>query len=347
MITQYLSWHYVFWINLPIAFFGLLMSLWIIPKSKGKKIHFDWMGFFTSCVGISSIIIALMQAKVWGWASFWTLGLLFFGSFILFLLWKIDREVKEPYIDFSLYRNVTFNGANIGIFCTQFLLMITVFWAIYFQNVLGYSPSQAGILNLLANMPIMIAAPLGGGHLLDRKGPRVPITIGFSLVIVSTLWFMQNLDIKNAAILLSAIIPFGCGIPFIFTPNFATALAEIPPERRGLVSGKMGMLRQLGGMLGLTLLGSLFLHVQTAEFAKDLKQNVATENIDPLAFQGLLSKTPEALNALEKAFVKQSLIHATTDGFWSINVLVIVMALIGLSCTLILIKKNKPPAINM
>lgn len=352
LFSQYFTWRLVFWINLPIAIVGLILTLIIVPKSKGKPNHFDWMGFITFSLGISAIVVAVMQAKSLGWVSYWTIGLIVFGCFLLFLLWKLDRDVKDPYIDFSLFRNRTFAGAITGIFCTQFILMVTVFWAIYFQNVLGFTPTQAGALSLLSNLPIMIAAPLGG-HLLDKKGPRIPIAIGFCLIIGSLIWFLQNLEVKNIWVLLSIFIPFGFGIPFIFTPSYATSMGEQPPERRGLVSGTVSTVRQLGGTLGLAILGTAFLDYQVGDFAKHLKRNVDTENLPAKDFEGLLSKTPEALDTLGKlsdqsqTFVEQIYLHSYVRGFWVMNCLAVIVAIIGLIIVMLLIKRKKRPDFDM
>lgn len=346
LFTEYLSWRLVFWINLPIACLGFFLTIFCVPQREGTHKPFDLMGFFTFSLGISAIVIALMQSKQWGWLSFWTIGFLVMGCVLLFFLWKIDREVEDPYIDFTLFHNTTFVGSISSIFCTQFLVMVTVFWAIYFQNALGFNPAQAGLLSLLANAPVMIAAPLGG-YLLDKFGPRLPIMIGFFLIASSLIWFTQNIETKNIWRLLSAIIPFGFGIPFIYTPSFATALGEIEPTRRGLASGTVGMLRQLGGTMGLAVIGSLFLNVQFGVFASNLKHSTDTANLNPLEFQGLLSGTPEAKENLQKlselmqAFVKQSYLNSFVDAFWWINSAAIIVALIGLVLALSLIKKKK------
>lgn len=346
VLTQYLTWRLVFWINIPVALFGLFLTYYVVPKMKGISTRFDWIGFITFSLGISAIVVGLMQAKIWGWISVFTLGLLSFGVILLYILWAADRDIKDPYIDFSLFRNFTFLGANTSIFCTQFLLMVTVFWAIYFQNVLGFSPAKAGAISLFANMPVMLAAPLAG-HLLDRKGPRLPISCGFLIIAISLFWFLQNIENKNIWVLLTAVIPFGFGVPFIYTPSMATALGQIEAHRRGLASGTAGMLRQLGGTMGLAVIGTVFLNVQFGQFSRDLKRNVATENINPLAFQGLLSDSPAATKMLEtlpelsQTFVKKTYLISFVDAFWWINTVAILVALLGLALALTLIKKRK------
>jgi EmrB/QacA subfamily drug resistance transporter len=350
--SQYFSWRFVFWVNVPIAAAGLIQTFLVVPKSEGKPNHFDWMGFTTFSLGISAIVVALMEAKVFGVFSIWTIGLLTFGIVLLFLLWKVDRKVKDPYIDFSLFRNSTFTGSTIGIVCAQFILMVTVFWAIYFQNVLGFTPTQAGMLSLLSNLPIILAAPLGG-HLLDKQGPRIPIVIGFCLIGGSLVWFLQNLEVRNLWVLLSIFIPFGFGVPFIFTPSFTTAMGEQPPQRRGLVSGTVSTVRQLGGTLGIAVLGTTFLDVQKVRFARLLKRNVETENLSPEKFEGLLSRTPEVMETLKKLssssqqFVQQIYLESYLKGFWLMNCVAIAVAALGLITVLLLIKRKKPPAIDM
>ncbi len=350
IFTQYYSWRLVFWINLPIALVGYCLTLYAVPKFEGNLRKFDLFGFFTSLFGISSIVIGLMQARTWGWNSPWTISLVLFGLVLLILLYKIDRRVEDPYIDFSLFKKKTFIGANLSIFCTQFILMITVFWAIYFQNVLGFSPAKAGTLSLISNLPIMVIAPMGG-HLLDKYGPRLPLTIGFSVVITSLIWFVINVGSKNLGIIFSAIIPFGCGIPLIFTPSFTTAMAEIPKERRGLASGTCSMLRQLGASLGLATIGTLFLNVQGKYLLGSFQKNTETSQIAPIEFQGLLSKAPEAVNKLQtlptavQDFIRKSFVEAYIKGFSAINIFAICIASLGLAFALSLIKKKRvsPP----
>ena len=353
VFSQYFTWRLIFWINIPLAILGFLLTLYAVPNDKGdKKSSFDFIGFFTLTLGISAIVIAFMQVKEWGWFSPWTIGLLIMGIFLIVLLWAVDRKVDDPYIDFSLFRNKTFLGTNVIIFCTQFLLMITVFWSVYFQNAFEFSPAQSGTLGLISNAPLMIVAPLGG-HLLDKHGPRIPIILGCLLVISSLLWFLHNIDNKNILILMSAIIPFGCGVPLIFTPTFTTALGEIPAHRRGLASGTTYMLRHLGGTLGLAVMSTLFIKINETQFAQVLKNNVQTASVNPNEFQGLLAKTPAAVQKLQtfapqtKQFIEQSYLTSYINGFWWINALAIVMAAIGLIFAILLIKKKTQPEIQI
>lgn len=349
LLTEYLSWRYVFWINLPIAAIGLILALYSVPKSEKKREKFDYFGFWTMSIGISALVIALMQARDWGWTSPLTLTLTFIGFLLILFLILFDRKVEDPFIDFKLFNNRNFAGCVFSMFCTQFIVMITVFWVIYFQIGLGYSPVRSGMLNLLANIPMMVVAPIGG-HLLDRYGPKLPIAIGYFLVIVSFVWFLQVLHLKSMPMLLSAVIPFGCGIPLIFSPCFTAALSEVPDGKRGMTAGLVTMIRQFGATIGLAVFGALFLYFQNSRFVTALHQNPETQNLDPNQFEGLLAGAEPAVQALSslptpiQEHISSADLSSYIFAFSKINLLAVVIAAIALIVSLILIKKRLGPA---
>ncbi len=345
VFSEYLTWRLIFWINIPIAIVGFFLTLYAVPPSDGHPRRFDFRGFITSSLAICLLVVPIMQAKDWGWTSPLTLGLIATGIALLALLLVVDRKTKDPYLELSLFKNRTIIGTFGSIFCTQFFLMVTVFWAMYFQNVYGFTPAQAGALSLLSNIPIIFAAP-AAGWLLDRKGPLIPIMLGFSLVIASLLWYLQILAIKNVWLLLSAIIPFGIAIPFILTSSFTTMLSLVPAKKRGIASGTATMVRQFGGTLGLAIFASLFIGGIETRLSKSLQSNPETAEIQVQNLEGLLSKTPEALQAIAslpakaQEYVKESALTATIDAFWSINALGAAVAFMGLIFALTFIKRK-------
>jgi EmrB/QacA subfamily drug resistance transporter len=346
LLSQYLSWRLVFWINLPIAFIGYTLAMIFIPRSPKKREPFDFGGFVLFSLAITLIVFPLMQMRKWGWSSPLTVVPLLLGALLLLLFVRIDRKVSHPYVDFSLFRNRLFLGCLSAAFCAQFLVMSTVFWSLFFQNGLGFTPSEAGLLNFLANSPLILVAPIGG-WLLDRYGPRLPMILGFSLVVVAIVWLLQVFDEKHFGILLSALIPFGCGIPLIFTPSLTAAMAEVESNKRGLVSGTMMTIRQLGATLGLAIFGSLFARKTETGFAIALQENPATKDLDPTSFSGLLAKVPSALEALKglsasaQEFIVEKSLQSYSSAFVGINSLTIAMATLGLCGSVWLIRGRR------
>ncbi len=345
-LTQYFSWHYVFWINLPIAAIGLLLTLRSTPPTKGHRGRFDWLGFVTLVIGVTALIVALMQAQQWGWSSPLTLSLLAIGIACLFLLYQLRLRRSEHIIDFHLGKQRSFVGGSGCIFITQFAIMVTVFWAIYFQNILHYSPSQAGVLAFLSNFPVILGAPLAG-FLVDRLGPRIPVVIGYSLMAISLACLLLYENNENTGLLILTLVPFGLGSPMTFTPSSVTMYADVPLEKRGIASGMNAALRQFSATLGLALFGTLFSTVQMSQMGKSLALNPDTATLSAAQMDTLLSKTPQAvkmvdaLSPMDAAYVYQAAERAFISGFFWINLVAMFALIAGIyfACRLL---KNKP-----
>jgi len=345
-LTEYASWQAIFFINLPIATLGFVLTMLSVHPSKGRKQSFDWVGFITLASGISAIITALMQGGTWGWGSLATLGALVFGIGSITALILTEREIEHPLIEFSLYKNNIFLGATSSIFFTQLQLCTTVFWAMYLQNSLGYSPAMAGMLSFLSNAPVLFIAPLAGA-LVDKYGPRIPVIIGFSLIVLSLIIFIINPH-PSLPLLIGIFIPYGCGIPMIFTPSFTCAMSHVDDARRGMVSAMSTMARQFSTTLGIALFTVLLVGRQKTEFSSLLATNALTEGIDPLPLQGLVSQTPTALQALKALpdstvfYVMSYAQQAYTSAFTLVNGAAAAFSLIGLILAYFLLAKAKP-----
>lgn len=334
VITQYLDWRYVFWINLPIGVIGLILLILVVPKSEGHRGKFDWTGFSTLSCGISALVIALMQTPSWGWSKLtWTLLLL--GAILTIALITIDRKIEHPYIDLTFLSQWKFITPVLCLFIIQFLQMITVFWALYFQHVLGFSPSLAGSIILIANCPIIFIAPIAG-HLTDKVGPRLPAMLGFFLVFIGLLGFTAVAESKNFFALIPALICFGCGIPLVSNPCFVSSMHEIPQKNWGVANGLRQTVRQLGGTIGMAILGAIFLHRLLNLLAIHFEQNEATLHLNPVTFEGILSSTPDALSALSNlplatsTIINQYYIQDYASAFSVINITCACIALFGL-----------------
>jgi MFS family permease len=213
--------------------------------------------------------------------------------------------------------------------------MVTVFWAIYFQNILEFSPSKAGVYAFIANIPVLFAAPLGG-FLVDRIGPRVPVMIGFGVIFFSLSWFVLFMRHENIWLLLPTLLLFGFGVSMIFTPSYVGMMNEVAAEKRGVASGIMAALRQFSSTLGLALFGTLYSSIYFDKLGRSLLAKATTMSLNPKQFEGLLSKSPSAmhhmdpLSASDALYVFQSAKNAFLDAFLRINLCAAMVALLGI-----------------
>lgn len=347
-LTQFLSWRYVFWINLPIAAAGLTLSSLTVPCFPSKKIRFDSLGFLASIIGISGVVIAIMQSQKWGWLSVNTLSCLGLGIGFLWLLMKMEKKAPFPFIDTIFLKTPQVILYLTSVAMTQFILMVTIFWAIFFQINTNYTPSTAGYITFIGNIPILFAAPIAG-ILVDKFGPKLPVSLGFFLLFFSLIWFI--LVAKKATIytLFPSLICFGTAAPLVMTPSATTFLKLTPKEKRGLASAFLISWRQFSATLGLAIFGTIYNQWTASNFTKLVENSSNKEKFDPTAFQGLLTQNPSAVEALKQvppdfaATIKTSLLQASTNGFYLINLCAAGLALIGFFIALRWMKKIEEP----
>lgn len=256
-LTEYISWRSIFILNLPIVAFGITMAALILKPDGQKKESFHFSGAITMFIAVVTLVIGIMQGNTWGWTSPWTWGLiavspLFFTGFVLLSL----RE-RHPIIDFHFFRNRFFTAANISMFITQSIVMVTVLWAIYFQQQLGYSPSETGLLIFVAAFPVFLMAPLGG-YFADRCGPRLPLTLGFAILTFALVWLLFTAASKKILVMLPGLLGFGCSLPMIMSPTIALALSQAPPEKLGAASGIATATRQIASTTGIAVMTAVY-----------------------------------------------------------------------------------------
>jgi EmrB/QacA subfamily drug resistance transporter len=271
VITEAISWRWIFFVNLPIGIAAVIMALRHAPESRAPgKPRFDFPGFLMLAAALTSLTLALTHGDQWGWTSAPTLGLLAATVLLLpaFALW--ERRAGQPLLDLSLLGSRQFVGANAAVLCLQFALMgLTIYGVIFEQNVLGYSPILAGLLYLPATLPTLFMAPLAG-RLADRVGSRIPGAVGLLLVTAGFAEIALFAHMQDFLYLLPGYILFGLGVPLTLTPMNTAALNQVPPEQRGAGSGFLATTRQIGGTIGIAVFGALLAAIQLARFERTL-----------------------------------------------------------------------------
>lgn len=261
-LTQVFSWHFVFWINLPISFISVVLTLISVKKSKihveNKKL--DFFGFLSSGTALVCLVLAFMESANYGFTSLIILSL-FIASILFTLLFiYIESKVEQPLVDIDLFKNLVFSRSAGILLLMQSVFIVIVFWVIYIQNILGYSPAMGGLLTLPTSIPILFMAPFAG-HLRDTYGPRLPAKLGAFAIAVSVFWVGLIAGQYNYWLLFPALLIFGCAAPFVISSAMTTALSSVDVHLSGMAAGVANAARQLGSSIGLAIMGSIITNV--------------------------------------------------------------------------------------
>lgn len=256
-LTEYLSWRSIFFLNIPLVVFGIIMASFILKPGERKDETFHFSGALAMLIGVVLLVVGLMQANEWGWNSPFTWSFILVSPLFFLLFYWISTHTPHPIIDFRIFKNHLFTVANLTIFLSQVIIMVTVLWAIFFQEQLNFSPAETGLLIFIAAFPVFMMAPLGG-YFSDRFGPRIPMLVGFTLLSFALFWLLFTAEAKRILIMLPGLLCFGCGLPMIMSPTVALALSQVDSMKLGAASGIATETRQLASTIGIALMSAIF-----------------------------------------------------------------------------------------
>ena len=269
LITEHIGWNWIFFINVPIGLAGLVAARLIIPESKdtSKEQRLDLPGLVTSGIALFALVYALIEANSKGWTSPLILGLfavsLVFGAAFVML----ELHQRLPMFDMTLFRNPTFAGANtVALLVSLAMFGVFFFISLFMQNVLGYSAVRAGAAFLPMTVLIIVVAPFAG-KASDRLGSRWLMTGGMTLVAICLLVFAQLQPDSSYLSLLPGMILGGLGMAITMTPMTAAALSSVPVDKAGVGSGMLNTFRQVGGSLGIAVMGAILASGSNAALA--------------------------------------------------------------------------------
>ncbi|MDQ3874435.1 MAG: MFS transporter [Actinomycetota bacterium] len=262
VLTEW-TWRAVFWVNVPVAIATVVMTLTARPEGRvpgGQRL--DVAGLVALVLGLVAVVLALMQSPVWGWDDPLTWGLLLAGGVLLALFLLLEPHVRQPLVELRLFRDRNFAADNATLFCIQFgLIGLTVFGAIYVQDILGFSAIEAGLSLLAVTLPLLVVAPRAG-RVYDRVGPRLLVGTGATLVAGSFIWCGAVLDRLSYPWLMPGYVVMGIGIGLVMGPTNTDAMNAAPRALRGQASGVVQTVRQVGGTVGLAIMGTVVVNVQ-------------------------------------------------------------------------------------
>ncbi|MFY9578613.1 MAG: MFS transporter [Gaiellaceae bacterium] len=259
VLVQHAGWGWIFFINIPVGVIGILATFRLVDESKDSSAErrLDVPGLVTSGLAIFALNYALIQGNDYGWGSARIVGS-FVGSGVLLIAFLvIEMRQRLPMLDLSLFRNRTFAAANVtGLLMFIGLFTYILYFSIFLQTVLRYSAVQAGATFLVSSAAILLIAPLAGG-LAAKIGPRLPMAVGMALYGVAMV-AMSRLDESASFWNIGPwLFVGGAGFGLIVAPMTEAILESADVDKAGVASGVMQVFRQLGGALGVAIMGAI------------------------------------------------------------------------------------------
>ncbi|MFG3171646.1 MFS transporter [Streptomyces sp. NPDC048200] len=258
-LTEHVSWHWIFWLNVPLGLAVLPLARLRLSESFGNGNPLDFPGTLLASGGLFGIVYGLVRGPAEGWTSPFVLTALFAGAALLAGFVLHGSRARNAMLPMRLFRSRAFAGINaasllmfLGMFGSIFLL------SQYMQGVLGYSPTEAGLRMLpWTGMP-MLVAPIAG-YLSDRVGGRPVVATGLFLQAAGLAYYASVVaaDASYAA-QLPALIISGIGMSLYFAPASNLVMSSVRPQEQGIASGANNALREVGGALGIAVMSSIF-----------------------------------------------------------------------------------------
>jgi EmrB/QacA subfamily drug resistance transporter len=260
VLTDVLNWHWIFFINIPVGALVYVLSLRLLPEAPGMagEGRLDIAGAVTITGSLMLAVYAIVNGNETGWTTPRTLGLLAAAVALLATFLVVESRVASPLVPLGLFRNRDVSSANgVGILMAAGMFAYFFLSALYFQQVLGYTPLEVGFA-YLPSMVIWGASSLYSDKLVMRFGIKPPLLAGLSLMTLALLLFARApVDGSFVVDVLPATVAIGLGAGIAFNPILLAAMSGVAPQEAGLASGVVNTSFMMGGALGLAILASL------------------------------------------------------------------------------------------
>jgi DHA2 family multidrug resistance protein len=260
-ITDVLTWHWVFFINIPIGIISVIMAVFVIvdpPYMKGMRMKIDYWGLILLGLGVACLQLLLDRGQRFDWFnSNIMIALAFIAVFSLALFVAVERYAERPIVDLSVFRNYSYTLGNIAMFVFMANLFGTlVLLPIYLQTLMGYTASLAGLVLAPGGVANLITMPLVG-RFLHRYNPKVFVIFGILFTAYSTLLMAGfTLGVDFGTVLWPRIF-MGIGMGMLFIPLTTLTIADIKKEDMGNATALYNLVRNIGGSIGIAIVTTM------------------------------------------------------------------------------------------
>jgi MFS transporter, DHA2 family, integral membrane protein len=270
-LLEHYAWASVFLINVPFVIVGIVATLAIVPESRSpERTPLDPVGAVLSVGGLVALVYGIIEAPANGWSDPTIVGSLVTAGILLagFVAW--ERRTAYPMLDVRLFRDRRFSAASLSVTLTFFSLMGVLFLLTqYLQGVLGLSALETGLRFIPIALGIIVASPVAA-TLTARIGTRLVTSLGLVIVAVG-LVFLATLGVTSSDLQVSGVLfVIAAGMGLAMTPATDAIMSALPASQFGVGSAVNDATREIGGALGVAVLGSLFAGTYAARVADGL-----------------------------------------------------------------------------
>jgi EmrB/QacA subfamily drug resistance transporter len=307
------GWQSIFLINVPIGIVAVLVALRAVPESSDRTGRsLDLPGQVLAVVGLASLTYAFVEANSYGWTSTRILSCFAVAGIALSAFLVVELLGRSPMLQLRFFRNTTFSGANaVGLLVSFAFFGVLFFLGLYFQNVMGYSPTMAGVYSLPSTLGVATAGFLSG-RIAGRIGSRVPMTVGLVMMGAALLLLTSVGPSTPYGSFWYWLILMGAGCGLVMSPMTTAIMSSVPPARAGMASSTSNTMRQVGSVFGIAVLGN----VLTQRFIGQLGVALRPLHLPP-AVAGRIMATAHQGRQAAPGTVPPAIAHAVNQAFTS------------------------------
>ncbi len=258
-VVQLSSWHWIFWINVPIGIVLVLLAMVRLAESRGPARALDLRGLALASSGLFGIVYGLVRSQSQGWTSPEIVISLALGALLVLAFIRYELRAAEPMLPMSFFANRGFAVTNAVSLAMYFGMFGSIFFLSQFlQNVLHNTPLQAGVKLLVWTGATMVVSPLAG-FFSERYGSRLFMVAGLGLQAIALGWLAALAGVDQSySSMIGPFVLAGTGMALVFAPAANAVLSSVRTEQAGQASGATNAIRELGGVLGIAVLATVF-----------------------------------------------------------------------------------------
>jgi len=332
-LIEHVSWHWVFFINVPLAAIVLVISLLHMPESRSSSAaRVDWLGAAVVTAGLAALVYGFLEPAILGWRNPRVIGTLVFGFAALVLFILVEKTGRTPMVPLQLFQSASFSGANL---LTLYLYAaLGIFFFLFPLNLIQiqkYSTTATGAAAVPMILLVSFLSRWSGG-LVTKYGPRLPLLVGPLIAGVGFLLFMApDVRVHYWTAFFPAFTVLGLGMAITIAPLTTVVMNSVEPERVGIASGINNAVARVAGVLAIALLGI----VMVAAFAHSLRHSLASLDLKADVVHQLESNVsrlgdlhaPAGVDLQTAATIRAAVVQAFVFGFRVIMLLCALLAI--------------------